>query len=115
MEIKDRIQNGVTYLAADGLEAAGGVVHGFSTRLGGVSTGIYASMDLGTTRGDDSEHVRENYRLPSGPPRTGSPCPTRSTAMWSVRSPFPISKRTSTTRSPMRPTGWSRTSPGWPW
>ncbi|HJC41771.1 MAG TPA: peptidoglycan editing factor PgeF [Candidatus Intestinimonas pullistercoris] len=62
MEIKDRIQNGVTYLAADGLEAAGGVVHGFSTRLGGVSTGIYASMDLGTTRGDDSEHVRENYR-----------------------------------------------------
>ena len=62
MEITDRIQNGVTYLAAGSFDRAGGVVHGFSTRLGGVSTGIYASMDLGTTRGDNPEHVRENFR-----------------------------------------------------
>lgn len=54
--------NGVTFLAADGFLAAGGVAHGFSTRLGGVSEGIYASMNLGVTRGDDPERVTENYR-----------------------------------------------------
>ncbi|MGM9607928.1 MAG: peptidoglycan editing factor PgeF [Oscillospiraceae bacterium] len=54
--------NGVTFLAADGFRAAGGVAHGFSTRLGGVSTGIYASLNLGTTRGDEPDRVRENYR-----------------------------------------------------
>ena len=62
MKIIDRTRNGVTFLSADGFEAAGGVAHGFSTRLGGVSTGIYESMDLGTTRGDEPGHVRENYR-----------------------------------------------------
>lgn len=54
--------NGVTFLAADSFLAAGGVAHGFSTRIGGVSGGIYASMNLGTTRGDAPHHVRENYR-----------------------------------------------------
>lgn len=39
------------------------VKHGFSTRLGGVSTGIYASMNLGQSRGDDPEKVQENYRI----------------------------------------------------
>ncbi len=53
---------GVTFLAADGFLAAGGVAHGFSTRTGGVSKGIYASMNLGTTRGDEPDCVRENYR-----------------------------------------------------
>lgn len=60
--ITDRTKDGVVYQSAGHFEAAGGVVHGFSTRLGGVSTGIYASMDLGTTRGDDPACVRENYR-----------------------------------------------------
>lgn len=62
MNIIDRTRDGVTYLSADGFESAGGVCHGFSTRLGGVSTGIYESMNLGSTRGDDPEHVWENYR-----------------------------------------------------
>lgn len=38
------------------------VRHGFSTRLGGVSGGIYASMNLSFTRGDDDGAVRENFR-----------------------------------------------------
>ncbi len=38
------------------------LIHGFSTRLGGVSEGCYASLNLGLGRGDDLEHVRENYR-----------------------------------------------------
>ena len=58
----DRQVNGVTFLTADHFTAAGGVVHGFSTRLGGVSGGIYASLNLGSTRGDDPDCVRENYR-----------------------------------------------------
>lgn len=39
------------------------VKHGFSTRFGGVSTGIYASMNLGQSRGDDPEKVQQNYRI----------------------------------------------------
>lgn len=49
-------------MSALAFEAAGGVAHGFSTRSGGVSTGIYESMNLGSNRGDEPEHVRENYR-----------------------------------------------------
>ena len=36
--------------------------HGFSTRFGGVSTGIYSSLNLGEHRGDEENNVRENYR-----------------------------------------------------
>lgn len=38
------------------------VRHGFSTRLGGVSEGIYASMNLSFTRGDEDTAVAENFR-----------------------------------------------------
>lgn len=37
--------------------------HGFSTRLGGVSDGIYASLNLGMNRGDDKEKVIKNWDL----------------------------------------------------
>ena len=37
--------------------------HGFTTRWGGVSSGVYESLDLGEHRGDSEEKVRENYRL----------------------------------------------------
>lgn len=37
--------------------------HAFSTRLGGVSQGEFASMNLSFGRGDDDETVRENYRI----------------------------------------------------
>ena len=36
--------------------------HGFSTRLGGVSTGCFTSLNLGLSRGDDNEHVKENWK-----------------------------------------------------
>lgn len=54
--------DGVVFRTADRFSAAGGVIHGFSTRLGGISQGIWASMNLGMGRGDHPEHVRENYR-----------------------------------------------------
>lgn len=55
------IQEGVAYLTFPKLEKRG-VVHGFSTRFGGVSEGIFASMNLSYQRGDQKEAVDENYR-----------------------------------------------------
>lgn len=62
MNITEHNQNGLVYLTADGFEAAGGVAHGFSTRRGGVSEGIFATLNLSMNRGDDPDRVRENYR-----------------------------------------------------
>ena len=39
-----------------------GIRHGFSTRLGGVSEGIFRSLNLATNLDDDRESVMENYR-----------------------------------------------------
>ena len=39
-----------------------GARHAFTTRFGGVSGGIFSSLNLGSNRGDDPEAVRENYR-----------------------------------------------------
>ncbi|MBI3925954.1 MAG: peptidoglycan editing factor PgeF [Armatimonadetes bacterium] len=39
------------------------VPHGFSTRLGGVSQGVFASMNLGRTAGDDPDLVTANRHL----------------------------------------------------
>ena len=36
---------------------------GFSTRIGGVSNGIYESMNLSFTVGDDEENVRRNFEI----------------------------------------------------
>lgn len=61
--IFDEKQNGeVLYLSYPLLEKTGIVKHGFSTRIGGVSDGIYSSMNLSFNRGDIDENVRENYR-----------------------------------------------------
>lgn len=45
---------------ATGLPA--GLVHGFTDRLGGVSEGRYATLNLGRRWGDDPSAVAENYR-----------------------------------------------------
>lgn len=37
--------------------------HGFSTRLGGVSEGIFESLNLGMNRGDDKDKVIKNWDL----------------------------------------------------
>lgn len=53
----------VLYYSFPAFDAIDGVRHGFSTRLGGVSKGIFASMNLSFTRGDDDASVRENFDL----------------------------------------------------
>ena len=50
----------VPYLSFKSLDDRG-VINAFSTKLGGVSEGYYASMNLSFTRGDKREHVIENY------------------------------------------------------
>ena len=49
----------IEYLVADNIST----VHCFTTRLGGVSQGYLASMNLGLHRGDDPENVRQNYQI----------------------------------------------------
>lgn len=44
------------------LEQTGIVEHCFTTRLGGVSEGIYSTLNFSFTRGDNPEAVLENYR-----------------------------------------------------
>ena len=58
----NREENGLVWFSAPRLNADGGAVHGFSSRLGGVSRGYLTSLNLGTSRGDQMEHVRENWR-----------------------------------------------------
>ena len=61
-QIFREIEKEVPYLEYPLLTDTKIVHHGFSTRLGGVSQGCYASMNLSFTRGDDEAAVRENYR-----------------------------------------------------
>lgn len=54
---------GVTYITFPKLSAySEDMIHGFSTRLGGVSKDYLGSMNLSFTRGDDREAVLENHR-----------------------------------------------------
>ena len=43
------------------LEQTGMVKHCFTTRAGGVSEGIFSTLNLSFTRGDDPQAVRQNY------------------------------------------------------
>ena len=60
--IQQRQKGELEYLVFPKLEETGVVEHLFTTRTGGVSNGIYSTMNLSFSRGDDLECVRENYR-----------------------------------------------------
>lgn len=64
--LKRNVCNGVEYLTFPSLEETGAVNHLFSTRLGGVSEGIFSSMNLSYTRGDKKEAVDENFQRIAG-------------------------------------------------
>lgn len=51
----------LTYYSSSQFTQAGGVAHGFSTRLGGVSHAPWESLNLGRSRGDNPECVKENH------------------------------------------------------
>ena len=56
----------LVYLTFPILEEIDWVSHLFSTRMGGVSEGIFRSMNLSYTRGDEKEAVDENFRRIAG-------------------------------------------------
>jgi len=57
-------KNNVPYIVFPKLSAFDDtIVHGFSTRLGGVSKEHLFSMNLSFSRGDEEKNVRENHRL----------------------------------------------------
>ena len=58
MALKKRQTGDLSYFISENITAP----HAFTTRLGGVSTGVYASLNLGMHLGDDPEAVRENWR-----------------------------------------------------
>lgn len=62
MKVQVNRAGSVEYLTFPMLERTGIVRHLFSTRAGGVSEGIYSSMNLSYTRGDRKETVDENFR-----------------------------------------------------
>ncbi len=55
-------QDIVPLLYFPSLEETGIVKHCFTTRQGGVSEGIFSSLNLSFTRGDDHKAVTENFR-----------------------------------------------------
>ena len=59
MSFHERKQGALLCYTSDQISS----VHGFTTRLGGVSTGYLASMNLGVKRGDTQENVRTNYDI----------------------------------------------------
>lgn len=56
-------KDNILYIQMPILNNTGLVDHCFSTKYGGVSSGIFESMNLGFNRGDIESNVRENYRL----------------------------------------------------
>ena len=60
MNIKEK--NNVKYMEFEIFDQYPELVAAFSTKSGGVSKGIYESMNLSLSSEDDPENVKENYR-----------------------------------------------------
>ena len=52
-----------TFIAIPSLDAFPELVHGFTTRFGGVSTGDYATLNLNFNRPDPESNVKKNYEI----------------------------------------------------
>jgi YfiH family protein len=59
----NRVQlDGIVLYRFEALDGVDGLLHAVLTRIGGVSTGPYATLNLGHTVGDDFAAVQENHR-----------------------------------------------------
>jgi len=59
MSLIENSSNGVVFMTSPNIKTT----HAFTTRFGGVSQGIYSSLNLGLNLKDDPAHVRENYSI----------------------------------------------------
>ncbi len=55
-------KNGVCFITFPLLTACDKVNHAFTTKIGGVSQGIYATMNMSFTGGDEKDAVLQNYK-----------------------------------------------------
>ena len=62
MPFRTHEKQGLLWLTSESL-ALPGVVHGFSTRRGGVSTGMFASLNIGLHNGEKAENVAQNLQI----------------------------------------------------
>ncbi len=62
MSFTQQEKNKLIFHTCDAFSAHGGLRHAFASRLGGVSRPPFDSLNLGRSRGDEPEAVRENYR-----------------------------------------------------
>ena len=53
----------VPYIEVRGFAESESILHGFTTKLGGVSKGIYSSLNLGFKTDDSKEDIITNYKL----------------------------------------------------
>jgi YfiH family protein len=59
MRFTENNAGGLVFMTAPSIPA----VHAFTTRLGGVSAGIYESLNLGQSLGDTLDSVRQNFSI----------------------------------------------------
>lgn len=59
----ENIKGDLVWMTADDFDDFSNVTHAFTTRYGGVSEGIFDSLNLGFGRGDVPERVEENYDI----------------------------------------------------
>ena len=81
-------------IKSDALADLPGIRHGFFSRKGGVSTGIYAGLNCGLGSKDDSDHVTQNrarvaHHLGASTPLVVTPYQIHSAVALSVEAPFP--------------------------
>src|SRR5689334_19117973 len=62
--VKFICNEGLVYLEANNLaEYADTLIHGFTTRIGGTSSGEYATLNFGFSTQDAHEDVMRNYKI----------------------------------------------------
>ena len=62
-DININLKSGVMYFTFSLLEKQANLKHCFSSRIGGVSEGIFKSMNLNAGRGDNAKKVDENIKI----------------------------------------------------
>src|SRR5438552_7011557 len=85
-------------LQARSLSALGGIRHAFFTREGGVSDGVYASLNGGIGSNDKPDNVRENRArmaaaLAVAPERFVTTYQVHSPDVMTVETPWPLRER----------------------
>lgn len=61
--MQQNFDNEVLYYTFPEFEKYDDIVHGFSSREGGVSGGFFRTMNLGINTEDSMENVKENYKI----------------------------------------------------